>query len=161
MPKREGRFEIWRNRRLTKEKKEKGRKPDDSKRPIKCTEMTGRELGGPVLGSASEWRPSGHGSPRKGSVGAGGLGVLSSQPQVTQNPKGNCKRACVCVRACAPCARSTCSLGTLASTLALRGEVRLLGGKRAHLNRAPIQENLEHSPFPSSTFENILRTTSQ
>lgn len=127
MPKREGRFEIWRNRRLTKGKKEKGRKPDDSKRPIKCTEMTGRELGGPVLGSASEWRPSGHGSPSKRVHARGEGGV--KQPQVTQNPKGNCKRACVCVHACAPCARSTCSLGTLASTLALSGEVRLLGGK--------------------------------
>lgn len=73
VPKREGWFEIWRNRGLTKgEKKEKGRKPDDSKRPIKRTEMTGRELRGPVLGSASERRPSGHGPPRKGSVRRGG-----------------------------------------------------------------------------------------
>lgn len=155
MPKREGRrkgrFEIWRNRELTKGKKEKGRKPDDSKRPIKRTQITWRELRGPALGSESERRPSGQGPPQKGS--AGGLGGVK-QPQVMQNPKDNCKRACVFVRACAPYARSTCSLGTSASTLALRGEVRLLG-ERAHLNRAPIQENLEHSLyFPSSTSSN-------
>lgn len=84
----------------------------------------------------------------------GGRGGRVKQPQVTQNPTGNCKCACVFVRACAPCARSTCSLGTLASTLALRGEVRLLG-ERANLNRAPIQENLDHSIyFPSSTSSN-------
>lgn len=82
MPKKEGRrkgrFEIWRNRELTKGKKEKGRKPDDSKRPIKRTQMTQRELRGPALGSPSEQCPSRQG---KGSTGWGG-GVVK-QPQVT------------------------------------------------------------------------------
>ncbi len=82
MPKREGRrkgrFEIWRNRGLTKGKKEKGRKPDDSKSQIKRTQMAWRELRGPALGSASERLPSGHGPPQKVSTGGvvvgGGFG---------------------------------------------------------------------------------------
>lgn len=75
VPKREGRFEIWKKSRANKRrKKRKGKKPDDSKRPIKRTEMTGRELRGPVLGSANERRPSGHGLPRKGSMRRGGGG---------------------------------------------------------------------------------------